>query len=191
MSLNHRSLTILVLAIFSLTATGLAGLSYAQDPAPAGDQSMPPQPEPIAAPVSQPAGPVMENGEVTPDALGSLLFTYWEHKAIEDARNAIGQVKAPTEAELLQPDQPKPKPPPEERYVRLGGIVYRSAKDWTIWLNEERVTPDAVPPEVMDLRVYKGYIEVKWLDDYTNQILPIRLRPHQRFNIDTRLFLPG
>jgi hypothetical protein len=32
---------------------------------------------------------------------------------------------------------------------------------------------------------------MKWFDEYTNQVFPIRLRPHQRFNIDARMFLPG
>jgi len=75
--------------------------------------------------------------------------------------------------------------------VTLGGIVYKGDDDWTIWLNGERVTPSAVPKEVMDLQVYKDYIEVKWLDEYTNSIFPLRLRAHQRFNMDMRIFLPG
>ena len=31
---------------------------------------------------------------------------------------------------------PKVRPPPEQRELRLGGIVYDSRSDWTIWLNE-------------------------------------------------------
>ncbi len=73
----------------------------------------------------------------------------------------------------------------------LGGIVYAREGEWTIWLNGRRITPEAVPKEVLDLRVFEDYIEVKWLDDYTNQIFPLRLRTHQRFNMDTRVFLPG
>lgn len=125
----------------------------------------------------------------------SLLFTYWEHVAISDARHRRGNVRAPTEAELERDlntmQKEKVKPPPEERDISLGGIVYHSRKDWTIWLNGKRVTPDALPTEVIDLRVHGEFIEIKWFDEYSNQIFPIRLRPHQRFNIDTRIFLPG
>lgn len=131
------------------------------------------------------------------DEYSSLVFTHWEHVAIKDAVKYRGKTRGVTEAELMRDlkkreDQAeKVKPPPEEREIRLSGIVYHGGKDWTIWLNEQRVTPDAIPEEVMDLKVYKTYIEFKWFDDYTNQIFPIRLRPHQRFNIDTRIFLPG
>lgn len=125
----------------------------------------------------------------------SLLFTYWEHTAVQDARRSVGTNRAPTEAELTRDlktmEEAKVKPPPEKRDIRLGGIVYHSGQDWTIWLNGERVTPNALPEEIIDLRVFSEYIEVKWFDEYTNQIFPIRLRAHQRFNIDTRIFLPG
>jgi len=134
--------------------------------------------------------------DVRPEQIPSLIFTYWEHTALYDARNSIGTVRPTTEAELKEElnkkQEPKgPKPPPEEREIRLGGIAYSGKDDWTIWLNEQRVTPNAVPKEVIELRVFNNYIEIKWYDDYTNKIFPIRLRPHQRFNIDTRIFLPG
>lgn len=134
-------------------------------------------------------------GGINPNDIPSLLFTYWEHTAIVDAKRSRGLVRPPTEEELTRDlknrDGEKVKPPPEERDIRLGGIVYVTSGDWTIWLNDKRVTPKAIPAEVMDLKVSKEYIEMKWFDDYTNQIFPIRLRPHQRFNIDTRIFLPG
>ena len=140
--------------------------------------------------------------EITPDTIPSLFFTYWEHATIQDAkkeRARSGVRQAPTTSQLNQDlwkatpqtDEKKPPPPPEQRELRLGGIVYVSKEDWTIWLNEQRVTPKAVPPQVIDLRVYDDHIDVKWLDDYTNQIFPLRLRPQQRFNFDSRIFLPG
>lgn len=129
------------------------------------------------------------------DQFPSLLFTYWEQVALEDARNSRGLTRAPSRFEVDSALTEVPlqieKPPPEARYIRLNGIVYKDNKDWIVWLNEKRVTPDALPKEALDLKVYKEYIEIKWFDEYTNNIFPIRLRPHQRFNIDTRIFLPG
>ena len=131
-----------------------------------------------------------------PHEYQSMVFTHWEYVAIQEALQSRGAYRPPTEEELARdlkrnPNEEKVKPPPEEREIRLSGILYNSGADWTVWLNEERVTPDAIPKEVMDLKVYKSYIEFKWFDEYTNKIFPIRLRPHQRFNIDTRIFLPG
>jgi len=149
----------------------------------AGEQTPPPQ-----------KPKVKKKAEIDPNKIPSLFFTYWEHVALMDAKRSRGStsVRAPTQAELALPsDDPRPKPPPEKREVRLGGIVYVSGKNWTIWLNGKRVTPDALPREAISLNVFEEHIEIKWHDDWTNQIYPIRLKPHSRFNLDTRIFLPG
>lgn len=133
-----------------------------------------------------------------PEEYASLVFTFWEQDAIELARRAAngdGSTRAVTDYQIEESQKrdltEKIKPPPEKREIRLAGILFNEQDNWTIWLNEKRVTPEALPKEVIDLKVYKSYIEFKWFDDYTNRIYPIRLRPHQRFNIDTRIFLPG
>lgn len=157
-------------------------------------EALPPVPgESSAEDVSLAAagGPVFNR-----DAFPPVFFTHWEHVAIQDARDSRGMVRPPSEDELMRDlntrdDGVRVKPPPEEREIRLGGIVYRGGKDWTIWLNGKRVTPDALPREILDLKVYKAYVEMKWFDEYTNKIFPLRIRPHQRFNIDSRIFLPG
>lgn len=125
-----------------------------------------------------------------PEKIRSLFFTYWQHEAIVDAKKSRGRARPPTESELKSLDGQEP-PKPGERDLTLNGIVFVTTDDWTIWLNGMRVTPSAIPKEVIDLRVYKEFIEVKWLDEYTNQVFPIRLRAHQRFNLDMRIFLPG
>ena len=89
------------------------------------------------------------------------------------------------------PNDPNYRPPAALRDVSLGGIAFESPDEWTIWLNGKRVTPDALPSEAIDLRVYRDFIEVKWFDSRSNQVYPIRLRPSQKFNLDTRIFLPG
>jgi hypothetical protein len=80
---------------------------------------------------------------------------------------------------------------PANREVYLSGLVFVHEKDWTVWLNGMRVKPDAIPDEIKDIKVYKTHIDIKWFDDYNNKIYPIRLKPHQRFNVDTHVFLPG
>ncbi len=119
---------------------------------------------------------------VNVNTIPSLFFTVWEHDLISDARRGL-RTRAPGTDDGLGVSG--------ARDIALGGIVYRSSKDWTIWLNNTRVSPTAIPDEVMDLKVFKDYIELEWFDGSTNRIFPIRLRPHQRFNLDTRIFLPG
>lgn len=126
------------------------------------------------------------------DRMPSLFFTHYQYQAILSSKNKRGVVRPPTEAELAALNSGESlELDPERRYITLGGIVYRDEHDWTIWLNGKRVTPDAVPREVLDLVVYKNYIEVKWIDETTNQIFPLRMKAHQRFNMDMRIFLPG
>lgn len=132
--------------------------------------------------------------EVNPNSIPSMLFTVWEYNALQEAQRNIGRALVrPTEDgfEAGEEAETVSRPPPEERYISLAGIVYGGGKNWTIWLNGQRVTPKALPAEILDLKVYREYIEIKWFDNYTRGIFPIRLKPHQRFNLDTRIFLPG
>jgi hypothetical protein len=121
----------------------------------------------------------------------SLFFTSDEIALISAVRRGV-IARPPTESELNENNAEEEIVP--ERGIRelsLGGIVFRSSSDWTIWMNGQKVTPQRIPPEVLDIRVSKDHIKIKWFDAYTNQIFPIKLKPHQRFNIDTRIFLPG
>lgn len=151
------------------------------------------------APVSENMAVASASGDIEPISIPSLLFNYWEQTAIIEAKKSAksgGVMRGVTQDEINRAmdepmDQERVKPPPEERVITLGGILYTSADDWTIWLNGERVTPDALPKEIIDLRVYKHHIDMKWQDEYTRRLYPIRLRAHQRFHLDTRIFLPG
>lgn len=119
---------------------------------------------------------------VNVNLMPSLFYTVWEHDLVLNARRGL-TTRMPGTDDGVNETGP--------RDIALGGIVYHGAKEWTIWLNNLRVAPDAIPEEVLDLKVHKDYIELEWFDETTNQIFPVRLRPHQRFNLDTRMFLPG
>lgn len=133
-----------------------------------------------------------EKPRISYKQIPSLFFTARQNEAIVDAMNRRG-VARPVSAEELKALEAGEKVEPDIgiRELSLAGIVYRGNEDWVIWLNDTRVTPDAVPKEVMDLEVFKEYIQVKWFDQHTNSIYPVRLRPHQRFNLDMRIYLTG
>lgn len=126
-------------------------------------------------------------------SIPSLVFTPSQYALLREARIGFN-TRAPTLQELAKagdPNDPNYRPPASIRDIKLGGISFYTPDDWTIWLNNNRVTPDALPAEAIDLRVYKDFIELKWFDVLTNQIYPVRLRTNQKFNIDSRIFLPG
>ncbi|MFA7275791.1 MAG: hypothetical protein WC043_03200 [Pseudobdellovibrionaceae bacterium] len=123
----------------------------------------------------------------------SLIFTPSQHALLREARIGFN-TRLPTLQELRDPGDPNDpnyRPPVALREIKLGGIAFSSPDEWTIWLNNARVTPDALPAEALDIRVYREFIELKWFDSATNQVFPIRLRTNQKFNLDTRIFLPG
>ncbi|HNQ92118.1 MAG TPA: hypothetical protein PKI93_04230 [Alphaproteobacteria bacterium] len=123
----------------------------------------------------------------------SVFFTPSQHALLREARIGFN-TRVPTLQELKDqgdPNDPNYRPPPSLREISLGGILYSSQSDWVVYLNNIRITPQAIPSELVDIKVFKDYIEVRWFDALTNQIFPIRLRPNQRFNLDAKVFLPA
>jgi len=123
----------------------------------------------------------------------SVFFTAPQHALLREARIGFN-TRVPTLQDLkdqADPNDPNYRPPVAMREISLSGIVYNSPDDWTIYLNKNRITRETIPAEVIDVKVYKDYIELKWFDAQTNQVYPIRLRPNQKFNLDVKVFLPG
>jgi hypothetical protein len=134
---------------------------------------------------------VIRKPPVDIEKMPSLFLTVWERDLIINARKGLvtRDPEAPdTTPEVASIDLSMFESP---RDLRLSGIVYRGSKDWVIWLNAKRIAPNALPPEIMNIKVFKDYVEMEWFDARTNQIFPVRMRPHQRFNLDARVFLPG
>lgn len=127
--------------------------------------------------------------EITPEyirTIPTLFFTKWQHALLVETR--AGARSRPISESELDGEGNVVKGP---RDISLSGIVFSSKDKWTIWLNDKRVAPDAIPEEIMDINVSFSHVDIEWFDAYTNKIYPIRLRPHQRFNLDSRIFLPG
>jgi len=123
----------------------------------------------------------------------SLFFTSQQHALLREARVGFN-TRVPTMQDYGDPGDPNDpnyRPPVAMRELALSGILFNSDNDWTIYLNKHRITPDNLPVEIVDIKVFKDYIELRWFDQVSNQIYPIRLRPNQRFNLDARVFLPG
>ena len=129
----------------------------------------------------------------TRSSVPSLFFTSQQHALLREARVGFN-TRVPTLQDLGDPGDPNDpnyRPPTLLREFALAGILFNSEKDWVVYLNKLRVTPDNIPSEIVDIKVFKDFIELKWFDQFSNQIFPVRLRPNQRFNLDAKVFLPG
>jgi hypothetical protein len=118
----------------------------------------------------------------------SLLFTEGEYASL------MAAIASYRSGNYLSPGDVDPAfdvPMISNRHLVLAGISYGNGQNWVIWLNGTRMTPESLSPEVRDIKVYKNYVEVRWFDDVTQAVIPVRLRPNQRFNLDTQSFNPG
>jgi hypothetical protein len=135
----------------------------------------------------------LNNPQVELEQIPSLFLTSSEQNLLIAAR--LGFLTRPPTSDEFNQEQDRSgevvSRPSSPREVALGGLLYVSSNDWTIWLNNQKITPKNIPPAIMDIEVSKDHIKMKWLDFQTNQIFPVKLRSHQRFNLDTRIFLPG
>lgn len=195
-----------LIAGFFWVAVSLSLPALAQDPAA-------PPPEAVTLPVDS-AAPAVDVSASAPELLmlnkieqdikeklmnetytlppfQSLLFAPGQIDLLREARRGL-KARPPSASELNGDGSTNSQTRTAAvRELALSGIVYKNADDWTIYLNKQRITPAAMPAEILNLKVYKDFIELKWFDYQTNKVYPIRLRPNQRFNIDARLFLPG
>jgi hypothetical protein len=131
----------------------------------------------------------VRDASVTPESVQTLFFTAWQHALLQDAK--IGFKTALPMGGPMSSGGSAVGRDPGIREISLGGIAFSSHSRWTVWLNGVRITPDAIPQAVMDIKVSRHHIDLKWFDGYTNKIYPIRLRPQERCNLDSRIFLPG
>lgn len=129
--------------------------------------------------------------DVKPQELSSLFFTLWQYQLLQDAKRLYHTHPVPIE-DIKNSGDARAKPR-SVRELSVGGILYRGPEDWTVYLNGQRITQDrnTLPDQVMDIKVAEDHIDLKWFDTFTNLIFPVRLREHQRFNLDVRMFITG
>lgn len=129
-------------------------------------------PAPVAAPAEQKGTSVEKE---------SLFFT--PNQLVSIMRANQGFI-APREAfdENNQGAKPADQGP---RVIALTGIIYHGSKDWTIWLNGERITPKNIPDRVMGLTVKSDRIHLRWMDIGNQRIVNITLRPNQKYLLDS------
>ncbi len=130
--------------------------------------------------------------EAPPNDSSFLSRFLFSQEEIEKLKQALGGAfkRAPEVPQSAEQDDDAPAAE-YPRIVSMSGLIYTGPQDWTFWLNGVRVTPDKMMDELQNLYVTKHYIDFSWLDRQTNQLYPLRLRPHQSFHLDTKVFFTG
>jgi len=117
----------------------------------------------------------------------SLFFTQDELFSIMRANQGFLAPKL----DLTKPSADNKPVDRGRRVITLSGILYHGPNDWTIWLNDERVTPKNLPEHVKGLTVKREYIVLRWEDIATQKMINVTLYPHQNYNIDLDLISNG
>jgi hypothetical protein len=166
----------------------LAGLaSYAQAPPPGANP-----PAAAGAPGENPAAAAAADAlppiTLTPEERnapfnGSFFLTPAEIAAIKTAMAGSG---------MMGGDISVAVPVPQHRVISVSGLLYRSPKDWIVWMNGQKVTPEKLLPEIVDIKIdSSSHMRLKWYDIGLDKVIAITLRPHQTYDIVTGVLLPG
>jgi len=80
---------------------------------------------------------------------------------------------------------------PQVRKIVLSGVSYKSPNDWVVWINGQKIVPGLMLKEIVDIKVERDLVHLKWFDIGLNGVLNITLRPHDTYDIVTGVLLPG
>ncbi len=80
---------------------------------------------------------------------------------------------------------------PAVRRIIVSGVYYKNPSEWIVWINNHKVTPGNLIPEIMDIKVVNDRVRLKWFDIGLNGIITLEMRPHQVYDIVTGVMLPG
>lgn len=159
------------ISTFAVCAVFLAHAALAQQPAVPAQQAAPQ----AGAEAAAPAGPFTR----------SFLFSPAEVTAVRRAMAGMA-----TGTSMLGAGK-KQQVIPMHRIIAVSGVVWKAEGDWIVWLNGHKVTPKALLPEIVDIRVEREQVHLKWFDIGINGVISISLRPHQTYDIVTGVLLPG
>ena len=160
----------------------MSAYSFAQTSAtPSATPSAASPPASPAAKPEEPVAPVIRYDRFNESLLFSPLEILLIRKFLEDGGSVNADSFNVQEAPYI---------PPIRRII-LSGIVYRGPEDWIVWLNNEKLTPGNLLPEVVSMQVKQDRIDLEWYDIGLNDVIKINLRPHQIYDIVTGVLLPG
>lgn len=132
----------------------------------------------VAAAAEQVGMPAVAPVTVKAPFRDTLLFSGAEIAALREA--AAG--RRSNEAFL---DAEKTELIPIDRKIKLSGIYYKDDATWIVWLNGYKLHPSYLLKEIHRIEVKKDEVFLSWYDIGLNDVINIRMRPHQIYDIVT------
>jgi hypothetical protein len=77
---------------------------------------------------------------------------------------------------LMHPEYNQDK---DDSALTLNGIVFVSDKQWVVWINHQRITPDKIPNWLKILKITETYIQCEYL--YNKLWYQVTLEPYDTF----------
>jgi hypothetical protein len=183
-------------------------------PAPGNQPGNSPQAQPVAAPATAPAsapakppGPPAAGAGPAPAAApaaagtaakpaapaavdlhapfkDSFFFTAEDliaiHKAILARDTGIQTLLTPATTYI-----------PPIRRIKVAAVIYDSPDKWMVYINNQWITPNVSMKEIVDIKVERDLIHLKWYDIGANKVLVLTMRPNETYDIVTGVLLPG
>ena len=132
----------------------------------------------------------------TPDEINTVISTL-NRRARSPASSNVGSgfIGGPLAIPGQEIDEesaaakPYYPPIPTKRVISVSGMIYRKPGDWIVWINGHKLVPGARLPELVDIKVERDRVHLKWFDIGMAKILTITLRPRQTYDITSGVLL--
>lgn len=202
-------LPVVALAQEAAPIDNLPALPASAAPAASPEPAVPPvapeavQPAP-AAQVEPQANAATPPSNTAPLSFGdfpySLMMTAPQAEQLKEALTAYEhQIAAPVEEEMVVETTPQAEPEAPATYpvFTLGSVAFRTAGDWTVWINGARITPSTNTQEVRVVAISPQMVRFSWTPSYITALRERYKRDkfadtapvaHKRTNPNTAMF---
>lgn len=75
--------------------------------------------------------------------------------------------------------------------IHLGAVIYYGPEDWTLWLQNQRWTPETDRPDMHIVSVEPNRVHVSWARSANETPRDIVLRPYQTYQIGSGRITEG
>lgn len=120
------------------------------------------------------------NAELSKPFRESLLFSPAEVSSLREAAAGRRTNEKFLEAESVELI-------PIDRKIKLSGIYYKDDANWIVWMNGYKLHPRYLLPEIHKIDVKQDEVYLEWYDIGLNDIIKLKMRPHQVYDIVTGL----